>query len=104
MNKISLFALHTTEFYRNIGNLQSMKGRMVVKWNWWKSRIIFPRENEHLVLPLVLFPNFTGVSKVGSSVLSLQPTEGVSIFLLNAELIDPPMRIIFEPSQPTAAN
>ena len=19
------------------------------KWNWWKSRIIFPRENEHLV-------------------------------------------------------
>ena len=22
----------------------------MVKWNWRKSRIIFPRENEHLVL------------------------------------------------------
>ena len=26
-----------------------MKGRVMVKWNWRKSRIIFPRENEHLV-------------------------------------------------------
>ena len=25
-----------------IGNLQSMKGRMVVKWNWRKSPIFFP--------------------------------------------------------------
>ena len=33
-----------------IGILQNMKGRMVVKWNSRKSRIIFPRENEHLVL------------------------------------------------------
>ena len=26
-----------------------MKGRMMVKWNWRKSRIIFLRENKHLV-------------------------------------------------------
>ena len=26
----------------------------MVKWNWRKSRIIFPRENEHLVLFLVV--------------------------------------------------
>ena len=37
------------ESYRNIGNFQSMKGRMMVKWNWRKSHTIFPRENEHLV-------------------------------------------------------
>ena len=48
-NKIILIALHTIEFYRNIGNLQGMKGRMMVKWNWRKSCIIFPWENEHLV-------------------------------------------------------
>ena len=50
MRQNQLFALHTIEFYRNIGNLQSMKGRMMVNWNWRKSRIIFLRENEHLVL------------------------------------------------------
>ena len=32
-----------------LGNLQSMKGRMMVKWNLRKSRIIFPQENEHVV-------------------------------------------------------
>ena len=32
-----------------IGNRQSMKGRMVVKRNWGKSRIISPWENKHLV-------------------------------------------------------
>ena len=51
---ISLFALHSIEFYRNIGNLQSTKGRMMVKWNWRKSHIIYPRENEHLVLSVFL--------------------------------------------------
>ena len=50
MSQITLFALHTIEFYRNIGNFQSVKGRMMVKWNWRKSRIISPRENEHLVV------------------------------------------------------
>ena len=29
--------------------LYSMKGIMMVKWNWRKSRIIFLQENEHLV-------------------------------------------------------
>ena len=54
-NKISLFALRTIEFLRNIGNLQSMKRRMMVKWNWRKSRIIFPRENEQLVCVWIYF-------------------------------------------------
>ena len=27
----------------------------MVKWNWWKSRIIFPRENEHLVFYFLFF-------------------------------------------------
>ena len=27
-----------------------MKGRMTVKWNWRKSRTIFPRENDHLAV------------------------------------------------------
>ena len=35
-----MFALRTNELYKNIGNLQSMKGRMLVKKNWRKSRII----------------------------------------------------------------
>ena len=48
-NKITLFGLHTIEFCRSIGNLQSMKGRMLVKRNWRKSRIIFLRENKHVV-------------------------------------------------------
>ena len=30
-----------------------MKGRMMLKWNWRKSRIILPRENEHLVVNVV---------------------------------------------------
>ena len=60
LDKISLIALHTIEFYRNIGNLQSMKGRMMVKWNWRKSRIIFSRENQHLVyLFIYLFKQIT---------------------------------------------
>ena len=29
---------------------------MMVKWNWRKSRIIFPRENERLVAILLLYP------------------------------------------------
>ena len=44
-DKITLFALHTIELYKNIGNLQSMKGRMLVKRNWWKSHIIFIQKN-----------------------------------------------------------
>ena len=48
-NKITLFALHASEFYWNIGNLQRMKGRMLAKRNWRKSNIIFLWENEHLV-------------------------------------------------------
>ena len=47
-----MFALHAIEFYRNIDNVQSMKGRIMVKWNWRKSRIIFPQKNEHLVCKL----------------------------------------------------
>ena len=27
----------------------------MVKWNWRKSRIIFPRQNEHLVCNCILF-------------------------------------------------
>ena len=48
-DKITLFALRTNEFYRNIGNLESMKRKMLVKRNWRKSRIIFLLENEHQV-------------------------------------------------------
>ena len=28
---------------------------MTMKWNWWKSRIIFFRENEHLVYVFIYF-------------------------------------------------
>ena len=49
MRQIYLVDLHAIEFYRNIGNLQSMKGRMMVKLNWRRSRIIFLWENEQLV-------------------------------------------------------
>ena len=40
-----MMALHTIKFYRNIGNIQTM----TVKWNWQKTRVIFPRKNKHLV-------------------------------------------------------
>ena len=39
-----------------------MKGRMMVKWNWRKSRIIFPRENEHLVVITFCSPSCLGHS------------------------------------------
>ena len=58
---MSLIALRMIEFYINIGNLQSMKGRMMVKWNWRKSRTIFLRENEHLVACI-----FNGVGQIQS--------------------------------------
>ena len=49
-DKISLIALYMIELYRNIGNLQSMKGRMMVQWNWQKSRIIFSWKNKNVVV------------------------------------------------------
>ena len=55
MNKISLIAMHTIEFNKNIDNLQSMKERTMVKWNWRKSRIILPGENEHLVYLYIFY-------------------------------------------------
>ena len=43
------FASRTIEVYRNNGNFQSVKGEMLVKKKWRKSRIIFLGESEHLV-------------------------------------------------------
>ena len=43
-NKITFnlfFGNETIDFQRNIGNLQSMKERLLVKRNWRKTRIIF---------------------------------------------------------------
>ena len=33
LDKITLFALHTIECYKNMGNLRSMKGKKLVKQN-----------------------------------------------------------------------
>ena len=53
----------------------------MVKWNWRKSRIIFPRENEHLVYYIQVL--------VDLSFKNLQPmyTEGVSLGLVLLHLL-----------------